>query len=128
VRYEKGATMSIQLQIEETPGYLAARFTGVGTAEEAWRQFESIAKHCERANKNKLLLDFTGVHTDASFVDRYFLGKEAQIFAHYNLKVASAGRPDQLDPKRFGEIVAQNRGVNLRAFINVADAEQWLLE
>jgi len=44
--------MSIQLQIEEMPGYLAARFTGVGVAEEVWSQFELIAGHCKSANKN----------------------------------------------------------------------------
>ena len=120
--------MSVQLQIEAMPGYLAARFTGVGATKEVWRQFESIAEHCDRANKKKLLLDFTEVHTEVSLMDRYFLGKEAQIFAHYNLKVAGVGRPEQVHPQKFAELVARNRWVNVRAFTNVEDAEQWLLK
>jgi len=119
--------MSIQLQIEERPGYLAAKFTGAGKAEEVWRQFESIAEHCNRANKNKLLLDFTEVHSEVSLMDRYFLGKEAQIFAHYNLNVAGVGTPEQVHPQKFAELVARNRWVNVRAFTNVEYAEQWLL-
>jgi hypothetical protein len=41
--------MSIQFQIKETPGYLAAKFTGAGATEEIWRQFELIAEACKRA-------------------------------------------------------------------------------
>src|SRR5215467_3570544 len=105
--------MSIQLQIEEMPNYLAARFTGTGAAEEIWRQFEFIAERCKRANKNKLLLDMTETHEDLFLADRYFLGDAGEVFMFYNLiKVAGVARPDQLDPKRFVEIVARNRWVN----------------
>jgi SpoIIAA-like len=121
--------MSFQLQIEETPGYHVARFTGTGTVEEAWRQFELIAENSKCANKNKLLLDFTEAHAEISFADRYFLVKEMRIFErHKVVKVAVVGRPEQLDYKKFGEIVALNQGVNGRVFTNVEDAEEWLLE
>jgi hypothetical protein len=120
--------MSIQLQIEEMPDYLAAKFTGAGAAEEIWRQFELIAKHCKRANKNKLLLDSTETRGKTSLADRYRLGDEADIFMYYKLiKVAYVGRPEQLDPKRFGEMVARNRWVNVRVFTSVEDAEKWLM-
>jgi len=121
--------MSIQLQIEEMPDYLKAKFTGAGIPEEVWRQFEAIAEYCKRANKNKLLLDFTDARGDISLTDRYFAGVSAQVFAHYKvIKVAGVDRPEKLDPKMFGELVARNRGVNVRGFTNVEDAEQWLLE
>jgi hypothetical protein len=126
VKYEKGVKMKIQL--EEIIGYLAVRFTGAGTVEEAWRQFESIVEHCERANKNKLLLDFTEAQAEISLADRYFFGERAKIFARQASKVAAVGRPDQLDPRRFGEMVAQNRWVNVRAFTNAEEAAKWLLE
>jgi hypothetical protein len=127
VKYEKGAKMSVQLQIEEMPDYLAARFTGAGIPEEAWRKFELIAEHCKRANKNKLLLDFAEAHGEISLVNRYLLGIETQIFAQYGIKVATVNRPEQIDPRRLGEMVALNRWVNVRAFTNVKDAEKWLL-
>jgi len=118
----------MKIHLEEIIGYMAVRFTGAGTVEEAWRQFESIVEHCERANKNKLLLDFTEAHAEISLADRYFLGERAKILARQASKVATVGRPDQLDPRRFGEIVAQNRWVNVRAFTNAEDAARWLLE
>jgi len=119
--------MSIQLQIEETPNYLAARFTGTGAPEEAWRQFELILENCKRANKNKLLVDFMGAHAEIHLSDRYFLGDRAEIFARYKFKIASVARPEQVDPQRFGEMVAQNRRVNVQVFTNAEDAEKWLL-
>ncbi len=120
--------MSIQLKIEEMPDYLSARFTGAGTAEEVWRQFETIAEHCKRANKNKLLLDFTEAHGKVSLADRYFLGDEAQIFTRFQLKVAAVARPERIDPHRFMEMVAQNRMVNGRGFTDFQSAEEWLLK
>jgi hypothetical protein len=118
----------MKIQLEEIIGYLVVRFTGAGTVEEAWRQFESIVEHCERANKNKLLLDFTEAQAEISLADRYFFGDRAKIFARKASKVAAVGRPDQLDPRRFGEMVARNRWVNVRTFTNAEDAAKWLLE
>jgi hypothetical protein len=121
--------MSIQLQIEEMPAYLAARFIGTGAAEEIWRQFELIAERSKRANKKKLLLDLRETHVDLLFTHRYCLATEAMIFMFYNvIKVAAVGRPEQLDYKKFGEMVALNRWLNARVFTIVEDAEEWLLE
>ena len=120
--------MSLQLQIEERPGYLAARFTGAGVIEEVGQEFELIAEHCKRTNKNKLLLDFTGAHADVSLANLFLLAERTQIFVRYNLKIAACGRTDQIDPQKFGELVARNRGVNGREFTDVEAAEEWLLE
>jgi hypothetical protein len=121
--------MSLQLQIQEIPGYLAAKFTGAGTAEEVWRRYELIAERCKRANKNKLLLDFTEAHVERSLADKYILGEQAQIFARYKvIKAAAVASPGQFDPERFGEMVARNRGVNGRVFTSIEDAEEWLLK
>jgi len=119
--------MSVQFQFEEMPDYLSVRVTGEGTADEVWRQYDSIAEHCNRANKNKLLVDYTEAYGEISLWDRYFLGEKAQIFAYHRIKVAAVDRADQRDPQRFGEMVAQNRGVNQRSFPNTEDALEWLL-
>ena len=117
--------MNVQLQIQEMPDYLVVRFTG--PAKEAWRQYELIGEHCKRANKNKLLLDFTETHGDLSFADKYHLGDKAEIFTAYKLiKVAVVGRSEQFDSQKFGEMVARNRWLDARVFSNVEDAEKWL--
>jgi hypothetical protein len=119
--------MSAQLQIEETPGYLAARFIGPSTAEEAARLFEMLAEKCKSSNKHKLLLDFTEVPTDISLVDCYQLGTRTMVFAQNNCKVAAVCKPEQNESACFLATVAQNRWVNLHVFTNVEDAVEWLL-
>jgi hypothetical protein len=128
VKYEKRKKMSVQLQIEEMPGYLKARFIGAGATEEVERQFELLAKKCKSSKKNKLLLDFTEVPAEISLVDRYELGKRTLVFAQYKCKVAAVCRPELHDSQRFLETVAQNRWVELRVFKNVEDALEWLLK
>jgi hypothetical protein len=120
--------MSYQLQIEQMPGYLAARFTGRGAAGEASGQFESIAEHCKLTKNNKLLIDSTRYGVKASILDRFFLGTSSQIFAIHRIKVAFVCRPEQVDPRKFGALVAQNRGVTVEVFTGFQAAEEWLLK
>jgi hypothetical protein len=121
--------MSVELQIEETPNYLAVKFTGAGSPEEVWRRYELIAERCKRANKNKLFLDFTEAHVETSLADKYTLGEQAQIFVRYKVvKSAAVVRPEQIDSERFGEMVARNRLLNGRVFTNAEDAKEWLLK
>ena len=119
--------MSVQCQFEESPDYLAVRLAGA--TREASEQFELIAEHCDRASKNKLLLDFTHTYGDLSLAERYWLGDRAETFMFHKLiKVAVVGRPEQLDYQKFGEKVARNRWVNAYVFTNVEEAKEWLLK
>jgi hypothetical protein len=127
VRDETGVGMSIQLQMEQMPGYLAARFIGAGAPAEGPQQAELIAEHCKRTNNDKLLVDTTGVALKISFADRFFAGKRWRIFASHGIKVAFVSRPEQIDPGKFAILVAQNRGVTVETFMNFQAAEEWLL-
>lgn len=120
--------MSAKLQIVERPDYLVAKVTGAGETEEAKRHFELLAAHCNRTNKNKLLIDCTGVSPELSFVDMYSLGEKAPVFAYFSCKVAMVCKPEEYDSKSFLETTAQNRWADLRVFTNMKDAEEWLLE
>src|ERR1700741_1373409 len=120
--------MSVQLQIEEAPGYLIARFIGIGTVGDIERQFELLAEKRKGANKNKLLLDFTEAPTDISLVGTYELGKRTLVFAQFKCKVAGVCKSDHHDSACFLATVAQNRWVDLRVFTNLEDAEKWLLK
>jgi hypothetical protein len=128
VKPEKGAKMSVQLQIEEIPSYLKARFDGASTIEEAKQQFTLLAEKCKGTNKNKLLLDFTTVPANISLADRYALGRLTLVFAQYKCRVAAVCKTEQHGSTCFIETVAQNRWVDLRVFTNVEDALEWLLK
>ena len=128
MRRKEGVNMSVQFHIDVMQDYLAVRVTGAGAPEDVWRQYESFAEHCNRTNKDKLLIDYTEAYGEISLADRYFLGDRAEIFACHSIKVATVARPEQHDPRRFVEIVAQNRRVNYRSFTNTKDALEWLLK
>jgi hypothetical protein len=125
---EIGGRMGIQLQMEQMPGYLAARFTSAGEVEEVWRQYELIAEHCKRTKNTKLFIDTTGVEAKISITDRYRVGERLEIFAPHGIKIAFVSRPDQQDPKRFARQVARNRYVNIEVFTDFHAAEGWLLK
>ena len=120
--------MSFQLDLKEMPGYLAARFTGSGAAEEVWRQFELIAEHCQRAQIDKLLIDITNAKGTLSITDKYQAAEESRIFARYGIKVAFIEIPERVDPRKFFLLTARNRGVNVEAFTDWQAAEEWLLK
>jgi hypothetical protein len=117
--------MSIQLQMEQMPGYLAVWVTGVGAAEEGLQLTELITEYCKRTNKDKLLIDTTGLEVKVSLLDRFFLG---EIFARYGIKVAYVCRPEQFDSGRFAIVVGRNRGVDFEGFTDFRAAEEWLLK
>ena len=119
--------MSFQLQIEQMPGYIAARFIGLGAPGEASEQFESIAEYCKRSKNGRLLIDTTRYEVKISAIDRFHLGERLQVFASHRIKVAFVSRPEQIDPRKFGALVAQNRGVSVDAFTDLCAAEEWLL-
>jgi hypothetical protein len=119
--------MSIQLQMEQMPGYLAARFIGVGVVEEVWRQFELIAEHCKGAKVNKLLIDTTGAEGEVSDMERFQFAERLGVFARCGIKVALVLRPEQIHPRKLAVLLAQKRGVNVEVFMDSQDAEEWLL-
>ena len=120
--------MSLQLHMEQMPGYLAARFTGAGVPEEAWRQSELIVEHCKRTNNDRLIIDTTGLKVKISTADRFILGERLGIFARNKIKVAFVSAPEQMDPEKFAVLVARNRGVSVESFTDFQAAEEWLLE
>ena len=122
--------MGIQLQMEQMSGYLVVRFIGVAAPGEGLQQFDLIAEHCKLTNNDKLLIDTTRYDVDVkiSLVDRFLLGERLGIFARYGIKVAFFSGPEQLDPRRFAVVVAQNRYVKVETFTDLQAAEEWLLK
>ncbi|HMB26901.1 MAG TPA: hypothetical protein VKS99_02305 [Blastocatellia bacterium] len=120
--------MSIKLQMEQKPDYLAATFSGVGEAKEVWRQFKLIAEHCRRAKGDKLLIDISRAEGELSVIEKFLAAEESQIFARYGIKVAFIEKPERMDPRRFFLLAARNRGVKVEAFTDYQAAEEWLLK
>ena len=120
--------MSIQLEFERKQNWAIARLSGSSNAmEEIVAHFPQIAEECVRANTRNLLIDFTQVQISASTLDRFEMGQSAVVFVKHGIKIAAVAQPHHMDQERFAELVARNRGVNVRAFTDIQAAEEWLL-
>jgi hypothetical protein len=120
--------MSIELQMEDASGYMVARFTGEGKAEEALLYFEQIVEQCTRTNNKKLLIDCTKAKTEITIVEMYEQGEGAKLFSRHGIKIAVVVPEEKLEPEKFSEMVARNRGVDACVFTDYQTAEKWLLE
>ena len=127
--------MAIDLHIGAESGFLHVMVTGEFSLEEAQRVFLEILEAVTRHNTAKILLDGRALTGEPSTIQRYLFGAfTAHAVVRYRIE-HSASRALQfafvlqepvLDPQRFGETVAVNRGMWLKVFDNPEDALAWL--
>ena len=87
-----------------------------------------------RAKVGKVLFDGRGITGNPKSMERFYYGTfaaEAVIrYAEHGVSRATQFAyvlsPPVLDPRRFGETVAMNRGMLVKAFDNIDDARRWL--
>lgn len=120
--------MTVKIKIEKRVDYLVAKFSGEANLQEIGQRFESLAVRCRKERKHKLLIDVTAIKAAPTFSDRYRAGESAVVFAEFGIKIAMVGMAALIDPRRLGELVAQNRGVNGRVFSDLEEAKKWLME
>ena len=118
-----------QLTIEECPGYLHATVVGSRTAENATRFFREVAAACARSGHLAVLLEMrlSGPSLDAGSIFRVISARAPEGSKLQRIAYVEASVDDPAMP-RFAETVAQNRGVNVRLFPDVASAARWLSE
>ena len=116
--------------ISQAPGF--TRYQPLGTATFA----EWVERMLERlrwavgAGVRHLLVDTTRLvaTTPGTTFERLRLGESgAAGAASSGIRIAFIGREPFLDPERFGETVAVNRGLNVRVFLNEPAALAWLV-
>jgi hypothetical protein len=120
--------MSLRTKIIKRKEYLVANFAGQGTLDEISRQFSGLAEQCRVAKLNKLLINISALKGTLTVAARYQAGERAVTFLSDGIKLAVVGTTEQKDPGLLGELVARNRGVNVRVFTDLAEAKRWLLE
>ena len=120
--------MSLKIKMEKKADYLLATFSGEADLQEAGNRFEFMAVRCRSAKKNKLLMNIAAINVVPTFSERFRIGEKMVIFSEFGIKVAVVASPEQIEPRRLAELVAQNRGVDVHIFLDLASAEVWLLE
>ena len=126
--------MAIILEICPESGFLDVGAMGEFSFQDAKRTFLEMLEAVARYKVKKVLFDGRRLTGAPETIERFYYGEFA---ADSVLKFKDRGvspatkfayvlKEPVLDPQRFGETVAVNRGMHVKAFDNLEDALRWL--
>ena len=123
--------MAIVYKSEDRQNYIYLVGEGIEDGLEEDKQIhEMIVTLCKEHNCNRVLIDDQQVTYTASILSIYQLAEhyaKADI-PRFIKRAAVVANPDYKETNEFFENTTRNRGINLRLFYNVEDAETWLLK
>jgi hypothetical protein len=131
---EIGDKMSMILEISAYSGFLHVDAMGKFSLVGAKRTFIEMLEAVARNKVGKVLFDGRGLAGNPILMERFYYGEfAAQAVGEFTDRgVSRATRfayvldVPMLDPGRFGETVAVNRGMFVKMFDNLEDALRWL--
>lgn len=128
-----GTLGGVEFDVEPRVGYLYAKVSGsfdLAGAQVFYRRMLQIAA---RQRQSRMLLDCTGVTGEMTVADRLAFGSfMAEEQQHMLGQLAEAPQvailavPPIMDPGRFTQTVANNRGVRMRASESLQELLSWL--
>jgi hypothetical protein len=116
-------------------GVLYATVSGAFSLPEGESSFLQVLKATARHQCGKVLIDGRQVKGDPTTIQRFLYGSFAAESVATCTRTGKFARTPQfayvlhepvLDPERFGETVALNRGMWIKAFDNLDEARAWL--
>jgi hypothetical protein len=125
----KEVLMSYKLTITQKSTYLHAVVTGSNTKEDVAHYLEEVLRECVVRQCSKLLIEEHLVGPRLGIVDVFRIAVEGSNRASGQFQaIAFVDVNAQGDLMKFSETVATNRGLPVKVFASVADAEKWLLD
>ena len=126
--------MGMHIDVQMESGVLRVEASGKFSLQEAKRIFLEMLESVARYRTDKVLFDGRKLTGKPETIERFIYGEfAARSFLDSIQRGTPAGtrfsyilKEPVLDPKRFGELVALNRGMPVRAFDNPDDAVSWL--
>jgi hypothetical protein len=126
--------MSMQIDLRRDSDLLRVCATGKFSLEEAKRTFLEMMEAVALHGIKRVLFDGRTITGDPETMERFYYGEyAAQRVAEYQRRNASGAprfayvlRAPVLDRARFGETVAVNRGMVVKAFDSLEEALEWL--
>ncbi|MFL6374527.1 MAG: hypothetical protein ACJ73D_07685 [Pyrinomonadaceae bacterium] len=126
-------TMTVMSRAEAN--YLVVMADGEFDLDEAMRTFREVVVAVIANRSEKVLFDGRRISGDPESIERFFYGEFAARTVRQALEENALAIPPQfayilcppvLDPERLGETAASNRGMNVKAFDELADGISWL--
>ena len=129
-----GDKMDIIIEMRPESGCLHASAMGEFSLAEAKRTFLEMLEAVARHQVKKVLFDGRRLTGDPETLERFYYGKfAADAVLQFGgrgvapaIQFAYVLKEPVLDPERFGETVAVNRGMLVKTFDNLEDALGWL--
>jgi len=126
--------MSLRVDFKPHKNYLLAIVSGDYNLRSAQDVYDQAIKIAVAGGHSRLLLDASRVTGAPTQDERYMLGlfvaAEQRILASKTppaeVQVAVYGRQPLIDPERFGETVAVNRGAKVKVSEHLDEALSWL--
>lgn len=121
--------MTYHLTIEEKPSYLHAKVTGTHNEQNIRRFLVEIHEACLRRNCAAVLFEMNLSGPSLNTGSIFDVISERSADGAMFKRMAYVDASPERDPHNmeFAETVAINRGVRVRFFRNVEDAERWIL-
>ena len=126
--------MTLTIDIEPRKHYLRATVSGSYTLRSAQDVYDQAVKTAVATGHTRVLIDASAATGAPTQDERYMLGlfvaAEQRILGAktppMEIQVAVVGQRPLIDPDRFGETVAVNRGAKLKVSEELDEALAWL--
>lgn len=125
--------MSVAVRLEPREGYLHVVCTGVFNLLGVQRVYRRVLEACAEQGMARVLLDARTLGGSMTIGERYELAvlvadaNRAHVAAgHAPVRLAVVAVEPLMDPGRFGEDVAHNRGADVKAVADPGEAAAWL--
>ena len=123
--------MSIEFTFRVLPAHLRIDCTGVYSQEDALNVFTQAYALAAGHGRDAVLIDARGIAPpELSLMQRFDMAVHVAGMHRRQvprIRLAVIGSEPIVHPQRFGEIVATNRGANVRVFTDEQLALDWLL-
>ena len=119
--------MALDYWIEAHEGVLTVTTSGFDeSVDEAVAYGEKIIEACNEFKCSRILVDESRMTGVLDKIGQYELVRRLAMNAPHDLKVAMVVNQDNYQDTSFGTLVAENRGYHIKAFTELADAQEWL--
>ena len=126
-------TSPLKYSFKVKNNFLSVTVSGHFSLSEAKIMYTAALEYLLENNLSKLFFDAFRVKGVVTTMDRYYFGEfaafESLKYIGKGLKkisVSICGEEPIIDPRRFGEIVARNRGLNLKVTTDKNESLQFL--
>lgn len=127
-------SMEVSFQVDAERGLLTANYSGDFTLAEAEATFLDLLDTLVEHNLKKVLVDGRQLLGHPEMLERFYYGVFAADAVSRTVNRVKCPVPifayvlvePVLDPSKFGETVAVNRGMKIKTFDNLQHAKWWL--